>query len=51
MVKYNIPTSPFEIINSKEDIDTKFVEFIKKYNQTKFVLKADGLCKGKGVFI
>ena len=51
MVKYNIPTSPFEIINSKEDIDTKFVEFIKKYNQSKFVLKADGLCKGKGVFI
>ena len=51
MKKYNIPTSHFEIINSKEDIDTKFVEFIKKYNQTKIVLKADGLCKGKGVFI
>ena len=51
MEKYNIPTSPFEIINSKEDIDTKFVEFVKKYNQTKIVLKADGLCKGKGVFI
>lgn len=51
MQKYNIPTSPFEIIESYQDIETKFIEFVDKYKEKKIVLKADGLCKGKGVFI
>lgn len=51
MEKYDIPNSKYEIIESYNDIETKFVSFVNKNNQSKFVIKADGLCKGKGVFI
>lgn len=51
MEKYDIPNSKYEIIESYNDIETKFVEFVNKNNQSKFVIKADGLCKGKGVCI
>ena len=51
MEKYDIPNSKYEIIESYDDIETKFVNFVNKNNQSKFVIKADGLCKGKGVCI
>lgn len=46
MVKANIPTAPFVIVDSVEQVKTHFKKFKPPY-----VLKADGLAAGKGVFI
>ncbi len=46
MKKYNIPTADFEVFDNKE----KAINFVKK-NKGPFVVKADGLAGGKGVFV
>ena len=45
MKKYDIPTANFEIF----DDPLKAKEYIK--NKNNLVIKADGLCAGKGVFV
>jgi len=45
MKKYSIPTADFEIFEDP----LKAKEYIK--NKTDLVIKADGLCAGKGVFV
>jgi phosphoribosylamine--glycine ligase len=45
--KYNIPTADFIETSSKEEAYT----FIDKMKKTPIVVKADGLCAGKGVII
>jgi phosphoribosylamine--glycine ligase len=45
--KYNIPTAAFIETDSKEEADN-FIDSMKK---TPIVVKADGLCAGKGVII
>ena len=46
MAKYNIPTAYFEVVESAEDVAKQAENFTPPY-----VLKADGLAAGKGVFI
>jgi phosphoribosylamine--glycine ligase len=45
--KYNIPTAKYIETDNKE----KAYEFIDKMEKTPIVVKADGLCAGKGVII
>jgi phosphoribosylamine--glycine ligase len=45
--KYNIPTAAFIETSSKEEADA----FIDSMSKTPIVVKADGLCAGKGVII
>ena len=46
MKKYNIPTAPFAEVASVDDVKAVVKDFTAPY-----VLKADGLAAGKGVFI
>lgn len=46
MQKHNIPTSRYEIIENESEIETVLKSFSSPY-----VIKADGLAKGKGVSI
>ncbi|MCP4650203.1 MAG: phosphoribosylamine--glycine ligase [PVC group bacterium] len=46
MKKYNIPTAEFEIFSDYG----KAIEFVRVKNKPQ-VIKADGLCAGKGVFV
>jgi len=46
MQKYNVPTAGFEVFDDAQ----KAREYIKEANRP-LVIKADGLCAGKGVFV
>lgn len=46
MIKHNIPTAKYLVVNSKNDIENVLTQFKKPP-----VLKADGLAAGKGVHI
>tara|TARA_B100000749_G_scaffold280894_2_gene280553 strand:- start:49979 stop:51232 length:1254 start_codon:yes stop_codon:yes gene_type:complete len=46
MEKYGVPTAPFVEVSSVEDVKSSVKEFTAPY-----VLKADGLAAGKGVYI
>ena len=46
MRKYNIPTADFSVFESPEPA----IKFVKQKNRP-LVIKADGLCAGKGVFV
>jgi phosphoribosylamine--glycine ligase len=46
MVRYNIPTADFSVVTSKDEVMQEAEKF-----KPPFVLKADGLAAGKGVFI
>ncbi len=46
MIKHDIPTAKYYVVNSKEEIDSILSEFISPP-----VLKADGLAAGKGVHL
>lgn len=46
MRRYGIPTSPFKVFDRYEDA----VEYVKKITPP-FVVKADGLCAGKGAYV
>lgn len=48
MLKYNIPTAPYHIVN-KNNIENG-IAFLKSINPP-YVIKADGLAAGKGVYI
>lgn len=49
MIKYNIPTAISQSTNNYNDAIEHANLFLEKFG--KVVLKADGLCQGKGVFI
>lgn len=46
MTKYGIPTADFKVFSNTE----KAIDFVKTANRP-LVIKADGLCAGKGVFV
>jgi len=46
MEKYNVPTAPFKIFSLYSDALT----YVQKLNPP-FVIKADGLCAGKGAYV
>jgi len=46
MTEAGLPTAPFQIVNSVEQVESASSFFTPPY-----VLKADGLCGGKGVFV
>jgi phosphoribosylamine--glycine ligase len=48
--KYNIPTAEFVETNSQDEADT-FIDKLAQKNNNPIVVKADGLCGGKGVII
>jgi len=48
MLKYNIPTAPYHIVNKKNYYNG--IEFFRSIDPP-YVLKADGLAGGKGVYI
>ena len=47
MIRHNVPTAPYELF---DDLD-RALDYVMSQRVTELVIKADGLARGKGVFI
>ena len=51
MVKHNIPTAPFRVFGDTSEESVSEAKTYLRENQKARVIKADGLCAGKGVLV
>ncbi len=49
MLKYGIPTAPFEVFSDLDDALKHLRQHFNEHTDVPIVIKADGLCSGKGV--